>query len=206
MQTSQPGQHRLPLTKDAIVDASLRVVESEGIASLSMRRVADELGVAPMSLYRHVGDRRDLLIAMLDVVALAIERPGSGEPRAELREILAGLHSAFQRHDWVVQLLTVDGLASVHIMPLMNQIFDALARSGLQPEAALKAWQLLFEYLIGESMMTHTRGTTQAQEVFRATDPDELPALAPLKSFKGRRKVQDDFEANLDLLLDALLP
>ena len=45
-----------PLTKDTIVDAALAIVERETMEALSMRRVARELGRAPMSLYRHVGD------------------------------------------------------------------------------------------------------------------------------------------------------
>lgn len=197
---------RQPLSKDAIVRTGLDLVEHAGLAGLTMRRVADELGVAPMSLYRYVTDREGLLLGMLDVVALEIGAVETSDPRDELAEIVRRLHDAFELRPWVVQLLVVDGLASAQIMPLMNQIFDCLFRAGFEPLRAVRAWQMLFQYLVGETMMTHNQGAepSYAQRLFRAAARDGHPALATLRALEGRFEPEADFDANLALLLDAL--
>lgn len=207
MKPTNRRARQTPLSAHVIVQASLELVAREGLGALTMRRVADELGVAPMSLYRYVTDREGLLLGMLDEVALGIPPVPHAAPREELAEIVRGLHEAFRDRPWVVQLLVVDGLASPHIMPLMNQVFDCLFRAGLEPLAAMRAWQLIFQYLVGETMMAHNLGPepSHGQRVFCAAATPELPALERLMQFQGRREVEGDFEANLMTLLDALL-
>lgn len=207
MDSTHRRRRQTPLSTRTIVRTSLALVEREGLAALTMRRVADELGVAPMALYRYVTDRQGLLLGMLDEVAQGIGPVAAAEPREELAEIMHRLHRTFTARPWVVQLLVVDGLASAHIMPLMNQVFDCLQRAGLEPLAAMRAWQLLFQYLVGETMMTHNRSpeNSQGQLVFRAAVRAGFPALAPLMQFEGRHEEQADFDTNLNTLLGALL-
>jgi len=206
MTTPRRRRARDPLTAQKIVTVALDIVEGEGLPALTMRRVADDLGVAPMSLYRHVGDRRGLLVAMLDVVALAMPPVPHSEPREEVVQILSRLHETFRAHSWVVSVLSGDGLASSHVMPLMDQLFDCFDRAGLDPLAAIRAWQVLFYYLAGESIFAHVGAVAQSREVFRSVDPAELPAIGRLHDFAGRREEQADFAHNLACLVDLLLP
>src|ERR671925_750663 len=71
---------RRPLTRDAIVEAALVVLEREGMNGLSMRKVAEELGTGAASLYWHVGDKEELLSLLLDRIVGEAELP---EPRRE---------------------------------------------------------------------------------------------------------------------------
>ena len=75
------------LTKERIVTAATAVADEEGLGALSMRRVALELGVATMSLYRHVQDKDDLLVLMIDAAFAEwrLQRSGDG-----WQEVLAG--------------------------------------------------------------------------------------------------------------------
>src|SRR3954471_22237202 len=65
-QEDTPRVERRPLTRDAIVDAALTLLDREGLGGLSMRKLADELGVGAASLYWHVGDKEELLGLLLD--------------------------------------------------------------------------------------------------------------------------------------------
>jgi AcrR family transcriptional regulator len=94
------------LSVEAIVQAAIRVADSEGLAALSMRRVADELGVGTMSLYRYVPNKSVLLDVMMDTVigeALGADEPSGGwrvKLEASAREELALL----LRHPWMLQV------------------------------------------------------------------------------------------------------
>src|SRR4051812_49645631 len=62
----EPAREKRPLTRDAIVEAALALLERDGLQGLSMRRLAQELGTGAASLYWHVGDKEELLSLMLD--------------------------------------------------------------------------------------------------------------------------------------------
>ena len=91
------------LDRQAIVAAALAVARTEGLPAVTMRRIADELGCGPMSLYRHVADRDALVLEMLDVVAAGIDVPPPvSDPRAELTGLLTAVHAALAVDHWAV--------------------------------------------------------------------------------------------------------
>src|SRR6266849_10257810 len=89
-----------------IVDAAVRVADAEGLGAVSMGRVAAELGAAPMSLYRHVSAKEELLRLMVD--AAWGDSPGQPAPgegwRAGLARWAWAMHAAARRHPWVVRI------------------------------------------------------------------------------------------------------
>lgn len=209
MNVARQGRRRgrRPLNRGEIVAAAVALVEAEGLAALTMRRVADGLGVAPMSIYRHVEDRRGLLLAMLDEVASGISPDEAATPRAEVVGILDALHRAFLEHPWVVPVLASDGLASRKILPLMDRAFDALFRAGLGALEASRAWRVLFHFVAGEALFSVPREEeAYSRLLVRSTDAGELPALARLVGVMDRDGVEDDFRINLDRLVGLVVP
>jgi AcrR family transcriptional regulator len=97
----RPG--RTPLTREAIVDAALRVVDREGADGLSMRRVAEELGTGPASLYWHVASKDELINLLVDRVASEIEMPEPDPVRwqEQLKDWMIQARRVFQRHPGV---------------------------------------------------------------------------------------------------------
>jgi TetR/AcrR family tetracycline transcriptional repressor len=97
---------RAPLTREAIVDAALRVLEREGAEGLSMRRVADELGTGPASLYWHVANKEELINLLVDRVASEIEVPPPDPARwqEQLKEWMLQAWRVFQRYPGVAGL------------------------------------------------------------------------------------------------------
>jgi AcrR family transcriptional regulator len=97
------------LTRERIVAAAIRVADAEGLAQLSMRRIATELGAAPMSLYRHVNGKDELLVSMMDS-ALGEDplpaRPPKGW-RAQLELSSRVEWQGFRRHPWLAPALSI---------------------------------------------------------------------------------------------------
>ena len=97
------------LTRERIVAAAVRVADAEGLAQLSMRRIASELGAAPMSLYRHVNGKDELLVSMMDSVLG--EDPLPARPpkgwRAQLELSSRMQWRGFRRHPWLAQALSL---------------------------------------------------------------------------------------------------
>ncbi|MFQ1004329.1 TetR/AcrR family transcriptional regulator C-terminal domain-containing protein [Modestobacter sp. SSW1-42] len=92
---------RAPLTRDRVLAAAVDLADAGGIESLSMRRLAQELGVVPMALYKHVSDKDDLLDGMVDAVLGEVEQPDPGPGwRAAVRDRVLSARRAVLRHPW----------------------------------------------------------------------------------------------------------
>lgn len=95
------------LTVDQIVAAALKIADSEGLTAMSMRRVADELGVGAMTLYRYFPGKGELLDVMLDTVYGELpRRVVPGEWRARLDEVARENRELYLRHPWLLQVAT----------------------------------------------------------------------------------------------------
>jgi AcrR family transcriptional regulator len=196
------------LTREAIVAQAMLLVRAEGLGAVSMRRIADELGTGPMSLYRHLGDRKELLIAMLDQVARGIDLPPPvGDARSEITALLTGIHDALGRDPWAVQLLINDKLAGPSILPVVERLFAALAGTGLTPRDTSVTYALLWHYTVGEILDTHHTVTDPyAQHMVRTSDPEAYPALHRAARAFAPGPRGDWFAENLQRLLDGVLP
>jgi TetR/AcrR family tetracycline transcriptional repressor len=97
---------RAPLTREAIVDAALEVLKHHGAEGLSMRRVAEELGTGPASLYWHVASKEELINLLIDRVASQIDLPPPDPARwqEQLKEWMRQSWRVFQRYPGVAEL------------------------------------------------------------------------------------------------------
>lgn len=179
IQPADEAPARRRLDRQMIVEQALRLARAEGLAAVAMRRVAEELGIAPTSLYRHVGDREDLLIAMLGEVAANIELlPAMGDPRAEITAVFTAIHDALRRDPWAVQLIVTHKLASPLVLPALERVFAALRQAGFTPRDATVTYALLWHYTAGELLDAHHDVPNSYQQtMIRAADPTIYPAL-----------------------------
>jgi DNA-binding transcriptional regulator YhcF (GntR family) len=98
---------KAPLGRAALVRAAITLADAEGITALSMRRLAAELGVGPMALYRHVPDKDELLRLMADAALGQAElpEPGPAEWRPRLELAARAQWGAYRRHPWLAPIL-----------------------------------------------------------------------------------------------------
>ncbi|MGV9297601.1 MULTISPECIES: TetR/AcrR family transcriptional regulator [Amycolatopsis] len=98
---------RQVLTRDRIVDSAIRLADREGLDAVSMRKLADELETSPMSLYRHVHGRDDLLELMYDsVIAPDRDLRHSGDWRRDLHVVARNIRDVALAHPWATRMMT----------------------------------------------------------------------------------------------------
>ncbi|GII62988.1 GntR family transcriptional regulator [Sphaerisporangium krabiense] len=200
---SRAGDHEL--TRERVVRAGIEIADAEGLAALSMRRVAAALGVAVMSLYRHVPGKDELVTLMTDAV-YAAHPPGPDAPdwRRALEETARLMWAVYRRHPWLPHAvsmtrpqLSVGGLAHT------DRVIRALAGAGLGPNARLHAAITVIGFVRGvgvnlepENLARQDTGLTEDEWM------NAQPAFAEVLaagSFPGLAAVVTSPEADLDL-------
>jgi AcrR family transcriptional regulator len=208
-----------------IVDAAMRVADAEGLDAVSMGRVAAELGAAPMSLYRHVSSKEELLRLMVD--ATWGDSPGPPAPGESWRDGLSrwawAMRAAIRRHPWVVRI-PISGLP---ILPREIAWFeDALAcmtGTGLTEARKASVAMLLAGYVRNlatteADIEAAIRASGLAPDEWMASyprmlrqlaDPRRYPALTAFIEagvFDAADEPDDEFVFGLDRILDGIEP
>lgn len=142
------------LGRDRIVRAAMAVADAEGLAAVTMRRVATELGVATMSLYRHVSTKDNLTLLMAD--AAVAERPFPARPahwRASLEIIAQHLWTVCRRHPWVAESLSMTRpQVGPNLMNYAEWAFTVLRELGLSPQDIMYVHVNVFGHVRGMAM------------------------------------------------------
>ncbi|QNP74792.1 TetR/AcrR family transcriptional regulator [Streptomyces roseirectus] len=209
--TDNSGQRpRTGLNRAVVVTTGRRVAQAEGLSAVTLRRVAAELGVTAMALYRHVGDKRELLVAMLDDVAEQLVLPDSTGPARE-RLVLAfrALHDHLTAEPWVVEVLRGGELFGPRAARFVEHVLALLAEAGLGDEQAADAYWALWWYTYGHlSYLPALRpeGLPARQELMARVRMAEHPRLGALLSRPPREGAETEaFVRGLRALLRGLL-
>ncbi len=139
-------------TRDRLLRTALALADAEGLGAVSMRAVAGRLGVAPMTLYRHVRDKDDLLASMSDAAfaesPLPTELPPGWRERLELA--VRGLWRVHQRHPWLAQVTPLTRPMTVPSMLAYSELMlGAMLDRGLEPIAAFDLNVLFYNFVTG---------------------------------------------------------
>ena len=102
----QEAKPRLPLNKERILRAAVALADADGVDSLSMRKIAEELDVVPMALYRHVANKDEMLDGMVDLVVAEIDPPETSlDWKEAMRRRILSARRMLQRHPWTARVL-----------------------------------------------------------------------------------------------------
>ncbi|GAB3150273.1 TetR/AcrR family transcriptional regulator C-terminal domain-containing protein [Microbispora hainanensis] len=143
------------LTPDSITATAVAVADAEGLEAVSMRRVAAELGVATMSLYRHVADKDTMLLQMMEAVFGRMRFPEQPPPHWRSRIELAArmLWATFRRHPWLAPAMSVTRPQLIpSALPFMRWVLGALDGRGLDAETTFTAYITVFNHIRGTAI------------------------------------------------------
>ena len=207
--TSPPA----PLSRERILQAALRLADEGGIESLSMRKLAQELGVKAMSLYNHVANKDDMLDSIVDIVVSEIEVPSLEiDWKTAMRRQATSAHEMLLRHPWS----TMPIVSRVNVGPAMLRYVDAtlgcLREAGFSFEMADHAWNAIDSHIYGFTLLElnfpfeAAEYSEAAKHGLSLISADKYPYLnrLTLHVMEGSYDGIHDFEFGLELILNGL--
>jgi AcrR family transcriptional regulator len=167
------------LSVDRVVAAATELADAEGLAALSMRRVAERLGVGTMSLYTYVPGKAELLDLMLDTVLAEVARPDpAGGWRAGLELRAREDWALFHRHPWILQVSPSRSLLGPNETDLFEATMRVVAGTGLSGAEMVLVVSLVAEYTRGAAQTAV--GAAQAERRTGISDEQWWAAREPL--------------------------
>ena len=213
MARASKARKRVPLNRHRVIDAAVALADAGGFDSLSMRNLADELGAAPMALYRHVANKEDLLDGMIDLVFGEIDFPfPTTDWKSSMRRRAVSARAALLRHRWAIGLME----SRLHPGPASaehhNATMGCLREAGFPFREAVHAYNLLDSYTYGFALQEKyipfetPEESAEMAQVTVGERGDEFPYLAEVVAELGKRGYDytEEFEFGLDLILDSL--
>lgn len=224
---SEPAaEPRAPLSGPAVVEAAVRLAEAEGLEAVTIRRLAQQLGVTPTALYWHFSDKEALLGAvgdrLWDEAAAMLEadpgQPGSGtDQRAPLRRIVEALVTVLRRHPAVAPLAPVRVLVCPAGLAVTERALAVLSEEGHAPEEAAELAHFLLHCalmlvvnqpgsLSSVGMAADLEAELRAKRARLLTlDPARYPHLvAAADALVGPSDPDTYFARNIELVMGAM--
>lgn len=201
---------RPPLDRDQIVGAALRAIDSEGSDNLSLRRLAGDLDVSPMSLYWHVRDKAHLLDLVGEAVLESIELPRqTGDWQEDLRSVHRSMRAALERHPNTADLMIGRARYGSAGLALFEAILRILIDAGFTPEAAFAAYDSLYLFTLGYAATASRTASFVAIQLeglayLRSLPAERFPAIHAVAPEIGRRPADARFEVGLDVVLEGI--
>ena len=214
-----PGaKPRLPLNKERILRTGLALADADGVDSLSMRKIADELDVVPMALYRHVANKDEMLNGMVDLVVGEIDPPETGlDWKTAMRRRILSARRMLLRHPWAASVIESRTDPTPAVIGYFDEMIGLFLAGGFSIELTHHALHALGSRLLGFTQElfndTPDMDPEMEKEMYEALT-DAYPNIGRMiaivmhddASRVGDRGCDDQFEFEfaLDLMLDGL--
>ncbi len=201
---------RQPLDRERIVTRALEIIDADGIGALSLRRLADDLGVTPMSLYWHVADKAELLELVGHAVLAEIVIPERiGGWKDQLRDVHRAMFATFLKHRNTVDILVGRARFGAGGLAAFERILAILLDAGFTPDAAFDAYQSLYMFTLGYmTMANRTPEFIEGQRqgaLYMATLPVAVyPSIRAVGPVIGRRPSAEGLEIGLDVVIEGI--
>jgi AcrR family transcriptional regulator len=212
--TQQTDTRRTRLSRARVLEAAVALADQTGLEAFSMRGLAQELGVVPMALYKHVANKDELLDGMVDIVFGEIDAPSAEEDwRSALRRRAISAREALKSHAWAIGLME-----SRHPGPANLRLHDAvmgcMREAGFSFEMAVHAYSVQDAYIYGFALQEKDLGFETPESAGQAAQRraetvgslDDYPYLAEVVTRLPETGYDNatEFAWGLDLILDGL--
>jgi AcrR family transcriptional regulator len=204
---------RTALSRERILRAALKQADAGGLDALTMRRLAEALGAAPMALYRHVANRDDLVDGLVDLVFAEIDLPPSGPDwKRAMRRRAISLRDVLSRHRWAIGLMESRRNPGPANLRHHDAVIGSLRKGGFSVAMAAHAYSVLDGYIYGFALTKMNLPFHTSEEIadvaltmLKPFPIDEYPNLVEFLNehvMKPGYDYGDEFEYGLDLFLD----
>jgi len=214
-QTKRSTKARVPLTRERVLRTAMTLADEGGIESLTMRKLAQKLGVEAMSLYYHVTNKDDILDGMVDIVFGEIDLASDQTNwKTAMRKRAISVRKILSIHPWATSMMQSRVNPGPALLHHHNGVIGCLRESGFSVEMAAHAFSAMDAYIYGFSLQEQTLPFDTPDEVAEVAETmleqfpvAEFPHLAELTIehiLKPGYDYGDEFEFGLDLVLDGL--
>ena len=208
---------RLPLSRERILGTAVAFADREGVESLSMRRLAQELDVVPMALYKHLANKEEMLDGMLDVVVGEIDPPRTDTDwKTAVRERILSARRALLRHPWASRVMETRTQPTPVVMTYMDSMIGMFVAGGFSIDLTHHVLHAMGSRLMGftqelfndqsdpdnamqpEMIEAMAAAYPSIYELYLAVSHDDSSVVGP------GCDDQFEFEFSLDLMLDGI--
>lgn len=213
---SDGAAERTPLSRDRVLRSAMTVADAGGIGSLTIRSLAQQLGVKPMSVYHYVANKDEILDAIVDLVFSEIELPvAGGHWRTEMRRRSISARRVLSCHPWAIALLQSRLKPGPATLRHHDAIIGTLRGAGFSVDLTAHAFALIDSYVFGFALSEAAlpiHGPDSVADVAESMmqdffDADAFPHLLEFTTehiLKPDYDFGKEFEFGLDLILDGL--
>jgi AcrR family transcriptional regulator len=168
----QPGASgRAPLSRDRVLRVAVGLADESGLDAVSMRRLAQELGVVPMALYKHVANKDELLDGMVDLVVGEIDPPEPGlDWKSAVRRRILSARRALLRHPWARRVMEAQAAPTPILLAYLDSTIGMLLAGGMSVDLTHHVMHALGSRVFGFTQELHQDS--------HITDPEQLAAAA----------------------------
>ena len=213
---------REPLNRERILQAAVALADQGGVESLSMRKIAQQLGVVPMALYKHVANKDELLDGLVDVVIGEIDPPLQGvDWKTAVRERILSARRSLLRHPWPSQVIESRAEPTPTIIGYIDSMMGIFLSGGFSVDLMHHTMHVMGSRILGfsQELFDDTASMPEEEAIAMWTEmADAYPNIAALvgeisggailhdegSTVGGGCDDQFEFEFALDLLPDGL--
>ncbi|MEU2898040.1 TetR/AcrR family transcriptional regulator [Streptomyces sp. NPDC001273] len=208
---------RTPLSRERVIRTAMAVADEKGSAALTMRAIAEPLGVEAMSLYHHVAGRDDILDGMVDAVFGEIDLPPRDTDwKSAMRHRADSARAVLRSHPWAIGLMDSRSKPGPATLRHHDAVIGSLRAAGFSVPMTGHAISLIDSYLYGfvlQELSLPFQDAAEVEEIAGAI-VREMPAgtyphlteLATERVLRPGYDYADEFAFGLTLILDALHP
>ena len=207
---------RIPLSRDRVLRAAVALADAAGIESLNMRKLAQELGVVPMALYKHVANKDQLLDGMVDVVVGEIHTPVPGSDwKSDVRQRILSARRALLRHPWASRVIESRATPTPVVLAYMDSLIGMFRTGGFSVDLTHHVMHALGSRMWGFTQELFDNPPPRADPEIQAVMLREMAGKYPYATEIAIAAAHDDesvvgsgcddqfeFEFALDLLQD----
>ncbi len=210
------------LSRERILEDALQIVDAEGLNGLTIRRLAQELDVTPMAVYRHFRNKGEILDGLIELVIAegqATEHETEGW-QAWIETTFRRMRASLLKHPGVLPLMGTSASYGVQSLRITERLLETLKGGGLSQDTMTRALHLLVSYTLGavaiEVAAREHRSLSDATDQaewqrqlrvrFESANVSDFPLLVSLAPKLSRFSEEDEFAQGLRRIIDSLVP